>query len=118
MCSPSTCVKCTRTACGRSRTAWARLAAGAGDLKQRFSYEIDTRGFDISAMGRLFAAEVLPETVEKAPFTWTVTPSSAAAFRLFYETKLSDALVGDGDGAHGVRPDEGFHRHGAGRRLL
>lgn len=36
-----------------------------GDLKERFPYEIDTRGFDISAMGRLFAPEVLPETVER-----------------------------------------------------
>lgn len=37
-----------------------------GDLRQRFPYEVDTRGFDISAMGRLFAPEVLPESVEKA----------------------------------------------------
>lgn len=37
-----------------------------GDLRKRFPYDIDTRGFDISAMGRLFAAEMLPETVEKA----------------------------------------------------
>ena len=37
-----------------------------GDLRERFPYEIDTRGFDISAMGRLFAPEVLPKSVEKA----------------------------------------------------
>lgn len=39
-----------------------------GDLKERFSFEIDTRGFDISAMGRLFAAEVLPEPVKRAVY--------------------------------------------------
>ena len=37
-----------------------------GDLKQRFDFDIDTRGFDISAMGRLFAPQVLPGTVKKA----------------------------------------------------
>lgn len=37
-----------------------------GDLKERFPYEVDTGGFDISAMGRLFVGAVLPETVERA----------------------------------------------------
>ena len=37
-----------------------------GDLKQRFDFDIDTRGFDISAKGRLFAPQVLPGTVKKA----------------------------------------------------
>lgn len=36
-----------------------------GDLRERFSGTVDTRGFDISAMARLFAADVLPETVDK-----------------------------------------------------
>lgn len=36
-----------------------------GDLEERFTVPIDTRGFDISAMTRLFAAEALPETVKK-----------------------------------------------------
>lgn len=36
-----------------------------GDLKERFHGSVDTRGFDISAMTRLFAAEVLPETVDR-----------------------------------------------------
>lgn len=39
-----------------------------GDLKKRFPYEVDTGGFDISAMGRLFAGTVLPESVEKAVY--------------------------------------------------
>ncbi len=37
-----------------------------GDLKKRFPYELDTRGFDISAMGRLFAPTELDEDVKKA----------------------------------------------------
>ena len=36
-----------------------------GDLTERFPYEIDTGGFDISAMGRLFVGTVLPDTVER-----------------------------------------------------
>ncbi len=36
-----------------------------GNLKERFPYEIDTGGFDISAMGRLFVGTVLPDTVER-----------------------------------------------------
>lgn len=35
------------------------------DIRSRFGYEIDTRGFDISAMGRLFMGTLLPETVER-----------------------------------------------------
>ena len=35
------------------------------DIKSRFTYEIDTRGFDISAMGRLFMGTLLPEKVER-----------------------------------------------------
>ena len=40
--------------------------AELGDLRERFPYEVDTRGFDISAMGRIFAPEVLPEKMERA----------------------------------------------------
>lgn len=36
-----------------------------GDLRNRFPYEVDTRGFDLSAMSRLFAPEVLPESVDR-----------------------------------------------------
>ena len=32
--------------------------AELGNLRGRFDYEVDTRGFDISAMGRLFAPRV------------------------------------------------------------
>ena len=32
--------------------------AELGNLRERFDYEVDTRGFDISAMGRLFRAHL------------------------------------------------------------
>ncbi len=35
------------------------------DVKARFSCEIDTRGFDVSAMGRLFVGSLLPMDVER-----------------------------------------------------
>ena len=40
--------------------------AELGNLRERFDYAVDTRGFDISAMGRLFAPKVLPDSVRKA----------------------------------------------------
>lgn len=36
-----------------------------GSLKERFSYQVDTGGFDISIMARLFVGEVLPESVDR-----------------------------------------------------
>lgn len=36
-----------------------------GELAERFPYEVNTRGFDISAMARLFAPEVLPGSVKR-----------------------------------------------------
>lgn len=69
------------------------LAVELGDLKQRFSYDIDTRGFDISAMGRLFAAEVLPETVERALYLDCDTIVCGSILPL-YELDLGDCLVG------------------------
>ena len=36
-----------------------------GDLRQYFPYEVDTGGFDLSAMGRLFVGKVLPKEVER-----------------------------------------------------
>ena len=64
-----------------------------GDLRQRFDFEIDTRGFDISAMGRLFAPQVLPGTVKKALYLDCDT-IVCQSIRPLYETGLGDALVG------------------------
>jgi lipopolysaccharide biosynthesis glycosyltransferase len=36
-----------------------------GDLKERFSYEVDTGGFDLSIMARLFIGEVLPKEIHR-----------------------------------------------------
>ncbi len=36
-----------------------------GDIRSRFSHNMDTRGFDISAMGRLFVGQLLPETINR-----------------------------------------------------
>ena len=35
------------------------------DLRERIGYEVDTGGFDISIMLRLFMGDMLPETVER-----------------------------------------------------
>lgn len=64
-----------------------------GNLRQRFDYDIDTRGFDISAMGRLFAPQVLPETVRKALYLDCDT-IVCGSVRALYETDLGGRLVG------------------------
>lgn len=68
-------------------------AVELGDLKERFPYKIDTRGFDISAMGRLFAPEVLPETVTKALYLDCDTIVCSSIEKM-YETPLGDCLAG------------------------
>lgn len=69
------------------------LVAELGDLKERFDYPIDTRGFDISAMARLFAPRVLPESVGKALYLDCDT-IVCRSIRPLYEMELGDRLVG------------------------
>lgn len=64
-----------------------------GNLKERFPYEINTRGFDISAMGRLFAPEVLPECVRRALYLDCDTIVCGSVIPL-YDTELGDCLAG------------------------
>lgn len=64
-----------------------------GELRDRFDYDIDTRGFDISAMARLFAPQVLPLTVKKALYLDCDT-IVCGSIRPLYETRLGDNLVG------------------------
>lgn len=64
-----------------------------GNLRERFDYDIDTRGFDISAMGRLFAPQVLPESVKKALYLDCDT-IVCGSVRALYETDLGNKLVG------------------------
>ena len=68
-------------------------AVELGDLKERFPYKIDTRGFDISAMGRLFAPEVLPETVDKALYLDCDTIVCGSIEKM-YRTHLGGCLAG------------------------
>lgn len=64
-----------------------------GALKERFPYEIDTGGFDISAMGRLFVGAVLPETVERVLYLDCDTVV-LGSLRKLWDTKLSGYLLG------------------------
>ena len=64
-----------------------------GNLKERFPYDVDTRGFDISAMGRLFAPEVLPEEVKRALYLDCDT-IVLGDIRGLYGTDLEGALAG------------------------
>ena len=64
-----------------------------GDLRGRFPYAVDTRGFDISAMARLFAPEVLPETVKRALYLDCDT-IVRGSIRSLYRTDLKGSLAG------------------------
>ena len=67
--------------------------AELGNLRERFDYEVDTRGFDISAMGRLFAPKVLPDCVRKALYLDCDTIVNGS-IRPLYEAELGSHLVG------------------------
>ena len=64
-----------------------------GDLKERFDYPIDTRGFDISAMSRLFSASVLPQEVNRALYLDCDTVVLGSLKEL-WDTDLGGSLVG------------------------
>ncbi len=67
--------------------------AELGNLADRFPYAVDTRGFDISAMGRLFAPEVLPETVKRALYLDCDT-IVCGGIQALYDTPLEGCLAG------------------------
>ena len=64
-----------------------------GNLKERFSYEVDTGGSDLSIMARLFIKDVLPEKVSRVLYLDcdTVVLSS---LRKLWETDLGTAILG------------------------
>jgi lipopolysaccharide biosynthesis glycosyltransferase len=64
-----------------------------GDLKERFSYKVDTGGFDLSIMARLFVGEVLPETEERVLYLDCDTVVNASLKRL-WEMDLESNMVG------------------------
>ena len=84
-----------------------------GNLKERFPYKIDTRGFDISAMGRLFAPKVLPESVERALYLDCDTIVCGSIEPLY--GGMPDR---NGDGADGISGNERDHRDEAGGCIL
>ena len=67
--------------------------AEMGELRKRFPYEVDTRGFDISAMARLFAPEVLPASVDRALYLDCDT-IVRGGIRGLYQTDLKGNLAG------------------------
>lgn len=64
-----------------------------GDLKARFPYQVDTGGFDISAMGRLFVGTVLPQEVDRVLYLDCDTVVLASLRRL-WELNLGGRLLG------------------------
>lgn len=64
-----------------------------GNLEERFHGTIDTRGFDISAMTRLFAADVLPDFVDRILYLDCDTVVLGNLERL-WRKEMGNALVG------------------------
>ena len=64
-----------------------------GDLRQYFPYEVDTGGFDLSAMGRLFVGKVLPKEVERVLYLDCDTVVLASLGKL-WRTDLRGKLFG------------------------
>lgn len=64
-----------------------------GDLKERFEFQADTGGYDISIMARLFMGEVLPEHMERVLYLDCDTVV-ARPLRRLWETDLKDCVIG------------------------
>jgi lipopolysaccharide biosynthesis glycosyltransferase len=64
-----------------------------GDLKERFSYEVNTGGFDLSIMARLFVGEVLPDAAERVLYLDCDTVVLSSLKRL-WETDLGSSMLG------------------------
>lgn len=64
-----------------------------GDVKGKFAYEIDTGGFDISTMSRLFIGDVLPQDVDRVIYMDCDTVVLRSLKRM-WDTGLGSNLVG------------------------
>ena len=64
-----------------------------GDVAQKFQFPIDTRGFDVSVLARLFVGSVLPQTVDRALYLDCDTIVLDALEDL-WQTDLSHCLLG------------------------
>lgn len=63
------------------------------DIKDRFHYDIDTRGFDISAMGRVFIGGLLPERVDRVLYLDCDTVA-AQPLKELWDLDLKGHMVG------------------------
>lgn len=64
-----------------------------GDIRERFQFEVDTGGYDISIMGRLFMGEMLPKSVERVLYLDCDTVIVRPLKKLWNED-LGDAVFG------------------------
>lgn len=64
-----------------------------GDIRERFDFDVDTGGYDISIMGRLFMGEMLPETVDRVLYLDCDTVVVRSLKRMWKEN-LGDAVFG------------------------
>lgn len=64
-----------------------------GDIRKRFDFDVDTGGYDISIMGRLFMGEMLPESVERVLYLDCDTVVVRSLKRIWKE-KLGGAVLG------------------------
>lgn len=64
-----------------------------GNIRERFHFDVDTGGYDISIMGRLFMGEMLPETVKRVLYLDCDTVIVRPLKKLWNED-LGDAVLG------------------------
>lgn len=64
-----------------------------GDLKDRFDYQVDTGGYDISIMGRFFMGEMLPEDVDRVLYLDCDTVAAQPLDKL-WNTDLEGQILG------------------------
>ena len=64
-----------------------------GDIKERFSFPVDTGGFDLSIMARLFIGEILPEETGRVLYLDCDTLVLSSLKKL-WETDLKSFLLG------------------------
>lgn len=64
-----------------------------GDIREKFDFEVDTGGYDISIMGRLFMGEMLPKTVKRVLYLDCDTVV-VRSLKALWKTDLGDAVLG------------------------
>ena len=64
-----------------------------GNIRKRFDFEVDTGGYDISIMGRLFMGEMLPEEVDRVLYLDCDTVIVRSLEKM-WKTNLGEAILG------------------------